>query len=179
VKAPSLAAVALSLSAFAGCATLYPAAPPAVPERLRVEGGQALVLEARASGVQIYVCGPGKEDPASLQWVFKAPEADLFDLSGARIGKHYAGPTWESSDGSKVVGQVKAQEASPDPTAVPWLLLVAKSTSGTGVFGRIASIQRLDTVGGKAPAGGCDAAHAGAEARVPYRGTYFFYGSLP
>jgi hypothetical protein len=46
-----------------------------------------------------------------------------------------------------------------------------------GIFGSVASIQRLDTVGGMAPTGGCDEAHAGAITRVPYSATYAFFGT--
>jgi hypothetical protein len=43
------------------------------------------------------------------------------------------------------------------------------------VLSRATSIQRLNTKGGKAPASGCDAAHAGQEVRVPYSADYLFY----
>jgi hypothetical protein len=152
---------------------------PGVPENLKVPEAQSLSLEARATGVQIYVCGAGKADAARFEWAFKAPEADLFDAAGKKIGRHYAGPTWESDDGSKVVGDVKAKDDGPDPTAIPWLLLSAKSTSGKGVFSGTLSIQRLFTVGGKAPAGGCDQAHSGQEARVPYKARYLFFTAKP
>lgn len=52
----------------------------------------------------------------------------------ATIGKHYAGPTWEGKDGSKVVGEVNARDNGPDPNAIPWPLLSAKSKSGTGAY---------------------------------------------
>jgi len=173
-----LSASLASFAAVAACATPRPAALPGVPEELRVDPALVLLLEARATGVQIYVCGPGKEDPASSQWVFQAPEADLFDATGARIGRHYAGPTWESVDGSKVVGRLKAQASAPESTAVPWLLLVAKATSGPGLLSRVEAVQRVDTVGGKAPpASSCDPAHAGTQARIPYQATYRFYGA--
>jgi hypothetical protein len=152
---------------------------PVVPDNLKVPAGQTLSLASTATGVQIYECSAGKTDPAKLEWAFNAPEADLFDLSGRKIGKHYAGPTWESDDGSKVVGEVKARDDGPDANAIPWLLLSAKSTSGTGVFGRTKSIQRLYTAGGKAPAGACDRAQLGKQARVAYRATYYFYTSKP
>ena len=154
------------------------AAPgPAVPADLKVPPAQSVSLEARATGVQIYECKPSKDAPARYEWSFSAPEAELFDAAGRKIGRHYAGPTWESNDGSKVVGQVKSQHDAPAPDAIPWLLLTAKSTSGDGVLGRAVSIQRVDTVGGKAPAGGCSAAQAGQQARVPYRASYYFYAA--
>jgi hypothetical protein len=150
-----------------------------VPEKLKIPDTQKQSLEVKATGVQIYTCSASESDPARFEWVFKAPEADLFDSAGKKIGTHYAGPTWESTDGSKVVGEVKAKDDGPDPTAIPWLLLSAKSTSGTGVFARTLSIQRLQTAGGKAPAEGCDQAHAGKEARIAYKATYAFFLAKP
>jgi hypothetical protein len=134
---------------------------------------------ALANGVQIYECAAGKADPARFEWIFKAPEAELADASGTSIGKHYAGPTWESVDGSKVVGEVKARDDGPDGSAIPWLLLSAKSTEGKGVFGKTQTIQRVNTVGGKAPVAGCGSAEAGKVVRTPYRATYYFYVAKP
>ena len=171
---------AKSLSALlASCAALGVAAADIVPENLRAPPTQWMLIETRATGVQIYECSPGKSDPAKFEWAFKGPEADLFDGKGAKVGKHYGGPTWESKDGSQVVGEVKARSDSTDASAIPWLLLNAKSTSGTGIFSKTQSIQRLETKGGKAPASGCDKAQAGKEARVPYKATYYFYGPKP
>jgi hypothetical protein len=172
------------LIAVGSCMSVANAAPetrtaPAIPENLKAPSTQVLALEAHAAGVQIYTCSAGKADPARFEWVFKAPEADLWDGNGKKIGKHYAGPTWESFDGSKVVGEVVAKDNGPDANAIPWLLLSAKSTSGKGAFSRILSIQRLSTVGGKAPAEGCDKAQSGKEARVPYKARYAFFAAKP
>ena len=168
----------ISLLALAGWAVLAQAAD-VVPENLRAPQTQWMLIEAKATGVQIYECSPGKADSAKYEWAFKGPEAELFDGKGVKVGKHYGGPTWESNDGSKVVGEVKSRADSTDAYAIPWLLLNAKSTSGTGIFSKTQSIQRLETSGGKAPAGGCDKAQAGREARVPYKATYYFYGPKP
>ena len=170
---------ALSLSVALLASAALKGETASVPEKLRAPDTQKLSLEVKAAGVQIYTCAASKSDPARFEWVFKAPEAELFDGAGKKIGTHYAGPTWESTDGSKVVGEVKAKDDGPDPAAIPWLLLSAKSTSGTGVFGRTQSIQRLNTVGGKAPAEGCDQAHAGQEARIAYKATYTFFVAKP
>jgi hypothetical protein len=164
---------------LAGCATSHAETIPEVPEALKVPSAQVLSLETQATGVQIYECNASKDDPTRFAWVFKAPEAELFDNAGKKIGRHYAGPTWESNDGSKVVGEVKARDNGPDPDAIPWLLLSAKSTSGSGVFGQTQSIQRVQTAGGKAPAGGCNQAQVGEEARVPYTATYHFFVARP
>jgi hypothetical protein len=166
----------LAFAALVASPVIAPAdPPPMVPEALKPPADQRLSLETVGIGVQIYECKPAKDDPKRFEWVFKAPEAELFDSAGNRIGKHYAGPTWEANDGSKVVGEIKGRDNSPDPGAIPWLLLSAKSTAGNGVFSRIQSIQRLRTVGGKAPAAGCDRAQAGSETRVAYKARYYFY----
>jgi len=144
----------------------------AIPEKLKPSTGETLSLETRATGVQIYECGAGKD---GFQWLFKGPEADLFDRAGNRIGRHYGGPTWESNDGSKVVAALKARDDAPDANAIPWLLLGAKSTAGTGVFGRTTSIQRVNTAGGLAPAEACTQRDAGKVARVAYTAVYYFY----
>ena len=118
-------------------------------------------------------------DPVRFEWVFKAPEADLFDNDGRKIGKHYDGPTWEADDGSKVVGEMKARDDGPDVNAIPWLLLSATVLQENGRFGKTRSVQRVNTVGGKAPADGCNQAQLGKIARVPYRATYNFYVARP
>jgi hypothetical protein len=150
-----------------------------VPDALKVPATQELSLEVQATGVQVYECKASKEEPTRFEWVFKAPEAVLLDSAGKKIGRHYAGPTWESDDGSKVVGEVKAKDNGPDPNAIPWLLLTAKSKLGKGVFGETQSIQRVNTSGGKAPLEGCDESQLGKESRVAYKATYRFYAPKP
>jgi hypothetical protein len=163
----------------AGCAPAGVAMRPAVPETLSTPVTEVLSLEVPATGVQIYECMARKDAPARFEWVFKGPEADLFDTHGKKIGKHYAGPTWESNDGSKVVGEVKARDSGPDGSAIPWLLLRAKSTAGTGIFSQTKSIQRVSTVGGTTPTESCSEAQAGKVARVGYKAVYYFYVAKP
>jgi hypothetical protein len=170
---------ALLVALLAICAIPEVGAVATIPDNLRAPATQVLSLESHAVGVQIYDCKPSKDDPARFEWVFRAPEADLFDTAGKKIGKHFAGPTWEANDGSKVVGEIKAQDAGPDINAIPWLLLSAKWTSGAGVLGQTASVQRVETVGGKAPASTCSGASGVKEARVPYSATYNFFVARP
>jgi uncharacterized protein DUF3455 len=134
--------------------------------------GLAVYLEVPATGVQIYTCG--KNDAGAPAWVFKAPEATLADTHNKQIGKHYAGPTWEALAGGKVVGAVKANAPAPEAGAIAWLWLDIKSNEGNGIFNQAKGVLRVATHGGVAPAQGCDAAHAGEEARVPYTATYLF-----
>ncbi len=94
---------------------------------------------------------------------------------GKPFGKHFTGPSWEATDGSRVTGKAVANAPSPDANSIPWLLVNILSHDGTGVLSRATTIQRLNTKGGKAPASGCDAAHVGQELRVPYSADYLFY----
>lgn len=175
-KSIRMALVQWSAAALvAGCAVTGAGTTGSIPEKLRAPGAEVLSLETAATGVQIYECRAGRDDPKRFSWVFRAPEADLFDRSGKKIGTHYAGPTWELEDGSKVVAAVTARDDAPEAGAVPWLLLVAKSTAGDGVLTRTRSIQRVRTVGGTAPADGCGEAQAGKVARVDYKAVYYFY----
>jgi hypothetical protein len=178
MKPVSPAAVGLVLTALAGasCSTTAVANPATAPEALRPPAGQVLFLEVPAVGVQIYECAASRDNPARFEWTFKTPEAKLLDRSGRSLGIHYGGPTWESVDGSTVVAEVRARDGGTDANAIPWLLLGAKSTSGSGVFSRVRSIQRLETAGGKAPSEPCTAEQTARVARVPYTATYYFYG---
>ena len=170
---PSAAAALISILFFAA-AQRTP--PTDVPESLKVPAGQELILHAHATGSQIYVCQAGPDQ--KLAWTLKAPEATLLAGHGKEIGTHFAGPTWKHKDGSEVTGKVAAKQDAPEPGSIPWLLLNANTQSGSGVFSRVAFIQRLHTKGGVAPATGCDDAHRGSEVKVPYSADYYFYGPL-
>jgi hypothetical protein len=111
---------------------------------------------------------------ANGTWTFVAPQANLYNPNpgGELVGLHYKGPTWEwLDDGSTVVG-AKLAAVTVDKTAIPWLLLGAASHAGEGRMTRVSYVQRLDTVGGNAPAGSCS---PGATANVGYTATYYFY----
>jgi hypothetical protein len=163
--------VSISLAALvAGCAS-SPAHEAKAPEALNPGAGEKLALVVPAKGDQIYECRAGKT--GALEWAFVAPEAVLFDVTGKKIGKHYAGPHWEADDGSKIVGSVKSRADAATPKDIPLLLLGTKSVGGRGSFSGVTSIQRLKTVGGAAPAAGCTL--AGQRARVPYTADYYFF----
>ena len=163
----------LALAILAGCVAMQPSVPTEVPAALRTPAGESRYLEAFAAGFQIYECS--QKPDSAYEWVFKAPEATLADRSGRALGRHYAGPTWESSAGSTVVGEVKARDPGPSPTAIPWLLLAAKTNTGSGTFAAARSIQRVATAGGLAPGEACSGANLKQLARVPYTATYYFY----
>jgi hypothetical protein len=162
------------LGLIGACAT---GEAPTVPEPIRASSNDRFTQTIYARGVQIYKCQATKDDPSKGEWAFQSPEADLFsDAAMTRtLGKHYGGPTWESSDGSKVVGAVKASSPAPDGFSIPWLLLDAKSTSGAGAFSKVSSIQRVDTKGGRAPQGPCSKNQLDVTIRVNYTAAYHFY----
>src|SRR3954469_1436322 len=158
--------------AFAAPPATPPATSPAtasakiqIPDELAVTGPE--IARTRATGEQVYTW-----QADTKTWKLQGPDA-TFGGGGVQ-GRHYAGPTWESDDGSKIVGKKLAEHASPDPDAVPWLLMEAASHEGTGVFEKVTFIQRIKTAGGNPPAGPGTA--DGQEERVQYAATYVFYG---
>jgi hypothetical protein len=146
-----------------------------VPDKLRPGTNEALALIVSAQGVQIYECRPTKDQAGEYEWAFVAPEADLFDVRGTKAGRHYAGPRWESTDGSTIVGAVKERADAPEAGAIPWLLLTARSVGPDGAFSRVTSVQRVNTTGGVAPKSGCSRASAGTQARIGYTADYYFF----
>jgi hypothetical protein len=167
----------LLIALLAGTAAAQqPSQPSAsLAQKLKLGADESLVMIVPAKGVQIYECRAAKGQEVGYEWAFVAPEADLFDTRGMKIGQHYAGPSWEAADGSKIVGSVKAGADAPEDGAIPWLLLGAKSVGPDGAFSHVSSVRRVKTVGGIAPGTGCSAAAAGTRARVPYTADYYFF----
>ncbi|MGH9636945.1 MAG: DUF3455 domain-containing protein [Candidatus Angelobacter sp.] len=152
---------------------------PTVPASIQAPAGEELILMARATGFQVYVCRPdAKGKPA---WTLKAPDAELFDEQGKSIGKHFSGPTWQLNDGSKITGKMAAKVDSPDPRAIPWLLLTVTGHSGNGKLSGVTFIQRVNTMAGLAPeslapaATECTAQSGEVEFKSSYSADYYFY----
>jgi Protein of unknown function (DUF3455) len=161
-----------TLLAAASTVLLFSAAAQQDPRKLQPPANEKLLFKVHAKGDQVYTC---KGDAGQFTWTLKAPDAQLFDKGGKPFGKHFAGPSWEASDGSRVTGKVVANAPSPDPESIPSLLVNVVSHDGSGVLSSATTIQRLNTKGGKAPATGCDASHVGQEIRVSYSADYLFY----
>jgi hypothetical protein len=107
--------------------------------------------------------------------VLKAPEALLYDQQGTLIGRHFAGPAWQHNDGSQITAKLAAKVDAPVPTAIPWLLLDVTAYEGNGIFSRITSIQRINTMGGLPPTDACADSNRQAEFKSPYSADYCFY----
>lgn len=148
---------------------------PDVPTDLQVPDGNSVFLVGHAVGVQIYGCTVTASGAA---WSLLAPRADLYGDNGKRIATHFAGPTWEAADGSRVVGKREAG-VTVDPTAIPWLKLSAASATAGSDGDRLVHttyIQRLNTAGGLPPtASQCDTTTVGTQAEVPYTADYYFW----
>jgi hypothetical protein len=144
-----------------------PDLPPACTTSLQPRAETEVVFHVYAIGVQIYRWN-------GTAWVFVAPSANLFadDSYHGRVGTHYAGPTWESVSGSKVVAR-RTGDCTPDTSAISWLLLDMVSTDGPGIFSTVTQIQRVNTTGGLVPT--VPGTTVGQEARVPYTAEYYFY----
>ena len=154
-------------------------AEPTVPSQIQVPDANKLFLVGHAVGVQIYACNATAD---GFAWGLVAPRATLYDDNGKPIATHFGGPTWQATNGSKVVGR-RVDGITVDSTAIPWLLLSAGSASA-GVDGaRLAEttyIQRLATTGGLTPpAADCNVATAGTVNEVPYTVDYDFWKAKP
>jgi hypothetical protein len=147
--------------------------PPVVPGKIQVPEGNKVFLVGHAIGVQIYSCN-------GVSWSSAVPRANLYDDHGKLIITHFAGPTWQAMDGSRVVGKV-VDFVTVDPTAIPWVLLSASTTPGPDGDRLVATtyVQRIATTGGLAPpAADCNAATAGTVAEVPYTADYYFWKKM-
>jgi hypothetical protein len=130
--------------------------------------GETIVLTVHAEGAQVYECKAGNDGKPT--WAFREPIATLL-ADGKTVGRHSAGPNWEHSDGSAVVG--KAVGNAPGATAndIPWLKLEVVSRRGSGVLAGVTTVQRINTQGGKLE-GACD--KAGSFRSAPYSADYVF-----
>jgi hypothetical protein len=131
--------------------------PDAIKLPDNLPGGNSRVATFFADGVQKYkaqeVAG---SNPVSYQWVFVAPQADLYDATNKKVGNHSAGPTWQLSVADSMFGQAfnpPRTSASSDANSIDWLLLMPTTgKTPTGIFANVSYVQRIDTKGGKAPA---------------------------
>lgn len=159
---------------LAACSTLPP--PVNLPPALALAPGEVWLATLSARGDQVYECRAGSGGAAPA-WAFVAPDARLFETDGRPAGQHGAGPYWQALDGSRTEGKVLARADAPVAGAIPWLLLEARSTGAAGRLAPVTRIRRVHTVGGNAPATGCDAARLGQPLRVPYTADYLFHSS--
>jgi hypothetical protein len=130
--------------------------------------GETIVLSVHAEGAQVYECKAGADGKSA--WAFREPIATLI-VDGKTIGRHYAGPNWEHSDGSAVVGKTIGNAPGATASDIPWLKLEVTSRRGSGVLTGVTTVQRINTQGGKLE-GACD--KVGSFKSGPYAAEYVF-----
>ena len=142
-------------------------AQTSLPEAIAAPG-ETPILTLHAEGAQVYECKTSAD--GALAWAFREPIATLFS-DGKTVGRHYAGPTWEYTDGSAVVGQVLGTAPGQVAMDIPWLKLGVTSRRGSVVLGPATTVQRINTMGGKLN-GACY--KPGTYESVPYSADYVF-----
>lgn len=185
-------AIALALAFTASeAARAQDLKPPDVPPELRPPSGNVVFLAARGIGTQNYVCLPSTTSATGFDWSLFTPQATLFVGQNRQVTTHFFGPNpdeagtiraaWQHSrDTSTVWASLFANPVTVTPDAIPWLLLetagVQRGPTGGDALTATSFIQRVNTVGGLAPATGCStAADVGARRFVPYEADYVFY----
>jgi len=172
----SLLAIA-SLAACAGMSApqMAPFSQMSLPDAVKVPAGHTVAMETAAAGDITYECRAKKDMAGQFEWVFVGPDAGLKNRSGKIIGKYYGPPaTWENNDGSKVSG-AQVAVAPAGAGAIPLQLVKANPAMGAGAMQGVAYIQRVNTLGGVAPASACDAATMGQKQVVKYQADYIFW----
>jgi len=122
----NLVALALLGGVVTGCAV----SQGRTLSEIQAPADEAPLMTLAAQGVQIYECRA--EQGKAAAWAFVAPDAELFDAGGRRIGHHGAGPHWEHEDGSRIVGAVRARVDASRPADTPWLLLATRAQEPQG-----------------------------------------------
>jgi len=164
---PFFRTAALAMMVLLGSLAGATAAETALPDAVAAPGETA-VLSVHAEGAQVYECKAGTD--GKLGWAFREPIATLM-ADGKTVGRHYAGPNWEDTDGSAVTG--KAIGNAPGATAndIAWLKLDVTAHRGSGILSGVTTVQRINTQGGQL-AGACD--KQGATKSAPYSAEYVF-----
>jgi hypothetical protein len=161
----SKAAVALLL--LSGSLISAKAAETPLPAAIAAPG-ETVVLSVHAEGAQVYECKAGAD--GKLGWAFREPIATLI-ADSKTVGRHYAGPNWEHSDGSAVAGKAVGNAPGATQSDIPWLKLEVVAQRGSGTLSGVTTVQRINTMGGKLE-GPCD--KAGTFRSAPYSADYIF-----
>ena len=163
--------------------------PPPVPADLELpESGEPFLI-GHGVGTQNYVCQPSTS-LGRVAWTLFTPQATLFSDLDEQLTTHFFSPnpsesgvvrvTWEHSEDTSIVWARAIASVVVRPDAIPWLLLQKVGTqvgpTGGATLTATTFIQRVNTVGGLAPATGCDALRdVGHKRFVPYTADYVFF----
>lgn len=137
---------------------------------IKAPSDQVPVLQLAGQGVQIFRC---EKRETGMAWVFRQPEAELFDSAGKAVGRHGASFSFEHIDGSRLISTIVANDEAPQATDLRWLLMTTRSYN-RGTFERVTYVQRVNTKGGLPPTR-CDAAQSGQLLRIDFKADFVFY----
>ena len=129
--------------------------PATIDLPANLPGGNSRVVTYYAEGVQKYKAQLKPGSSTAFEWVFVAPQADLYNSSNTKVGTHGAGPYWAITSSDSIFAQhyTPQKTATPDANSIAWLQLMPKTgKTPTGIFSNVIYIQRIATSGGKAPA---------------------------
>ena len=173
----AVAAVALT-TLLSACSTMAPMSmsmpTPQAPAAVTAPVGNKVAMMAVGAGDLNYECRAKADMPGTFAWVFTGPDALLLDKNKATVGKYYGGPTWESTD----VSGKQLATAPGVAGAIPLQLVQASPAMGSGAMTGVTYIQRLNTIGGVAPADVCNQAAMGSKKLVKYQADYYFYKAM-
>ena len=129
------AALAAAPFALIGCSSMPTmSSAPDVPAAIAVPAGNKMSMRTVGVGELTYECREKQGAAGTFEWTFVAPTATLWDANRTKaVGKYYGGPTWESSDGSKVTGKQLAIAPATNAGAIPLQLVQAAPAMGNGV----------------------------------------------
>ncbi len=138
-----------------------------IPAPVTVPNGKVLATVV-ATGTQNYECV--KTPKGALAWSFREPVATMA-MDGKPAGKHFAGPTWEFTDGSRLTARVADKADGKTDKDIPWLKLAVVEKAKKGPASGTKWVLRIETQGGVL-AGTCDKQKD--KRAEPYKATYLF-----
>jgi hypothetical protein len=168
---------ALSLAAALLGSTGLPAlavSEPTVPPALRARADEVPAFMLTGNGAYVYQCKPTLANPDAYTWSFLVPDATLYDGSNP-VARHASVDIYEANNDASSLTAVVRSAAAAGAGNLPWAAFNARGLNEKGLFAGVTGFQRVNTKGGGPPSAGCDASHAGDEARQTYTADYYFY----
>jgi hypothetical protein len=149
----------------------------ASPGGLALPEHAVVVAVGYARGHQVYL---GRlQVNGSLSWELAGPEATLWDSAGKPFAIHRKGPTWDTRDGTRLVGQLPPLWSYQPPGSqkgdLPWILVRVRALGASGSSSRVNYVARVATHGGGPPKR--PPVRPGERLRVPYKAVYLFLQS--
>ena len=164
--------------------------PPSVPAGLEVPPPNVAFLVGHAIGTQNYECQPSPPSDASpgrylrhrrrcsaTRKINSSPTSSAPPLKTRSCAPRGKTPGTRARCGRRAIAAV----ADPNESgAIAWVKLQTAGTAvgptGGTTLSKTTFVQRVNTVGGSAPATGCNVpTDIGRKAFVPYTADYFFY----